>query len=187
VQPFLKDEPVFLANYSDGFTDFPLPDLIEEFKARNALGMFLSVRPHYSGHLVRCAPDGRVLTIEDVKANAWINGGYFVFSNEVFSHIQPGEELVEQPFQRLIEKGRLFAHRYVGFWRGMDTFKDLQALESLLSSGSAPWQVWLREPTPIVLPTASESASASGSRLRMTIGRHILPTVTAMLRASLGF
>jgi glucose-1-phosphate cytidylyltransferase len=159
VQPFLKDEPVFLANYSDGFTDFPLPDLIEEFKARNALGMFLSVRPHYSGHFVRCAPDGRVLSIEDVvKANAWINGGYFVLSNEVFSYIQPGEELVEKPFERLIEKGRLFTRHYEGFWRGVDTFKDLQALEKLLSYGSAPWQVWLREATPSALLAASVSA-----------------------------
>jgi glucose-1-phosphate cytidylyltransferase len=34
-----------------------------------------------------------------VKANAWINGGCFVFSREIFGYIRPGEELVEQPFR----------------------------------------------------------------------------------------
>lgn len=191
VQPFLKDEPIFLANYSDGLTDFPLPDVIKEFEARNALGMFLSVRPHYSGHFVRCAPDGRVLSIEDVvKANACINGGYFVFSKEIFRYIQSGEELVERPFERLIEKGRLFTRHYEGFWRGMDTFKDLQALENLLSSGSAPWQVWLREATPSALPPASESAPADRASRPLprivAIGQRLLLSVITTLRVGLG-
>jgi glucose-1-phosphate cytidylyltransferase len=143
VEPFLRDEATFLANYSDGLTDFPLPKVIEEFKTREAIGTFLSVRPHYSAHFVRHAPDGRVLSVDDVvKANTWINGGYFVFSNEIFSYMQPGEELVEKPFERLIEKGKLFAIDYEGFWRGVDTLKDLQALENLLDAGHAPWQVW---------------------------------------------
>jgi glucose-1-phosphate cytidylyltransferase len=145
VEPFLKDEAIFLANYSDGLTDFPLPLLIEEFKARKAVGMFLSVRPNYSSHFVRRAPDGRVLSVDDVeKADAWINGGYFVFSNEIFGYLRPGEDLVEQPFQRLIDKGKLFACDYRGFWRCVDTFKDLQAVEALLSRGSGPWEVWRR-------------------------------------------
>jgi glucose-1-phosphate cytidylyltransferase len=148
VEPFLKGDKIFLANYSDGLTDFPLPELIEEFEARKATGMFLSVRPHYSGHFVRRAPDGRVLSVDDVvKADAWINGGYFVFSNDIFRYIRPGEELVEKPFQRLIDEGKLFARDYEGFWRGVDTFKDLQALESLLSTGSSPWQMWRHEAT----------------------------------------
>ena len=143
VEPFLKDETIFLANYSDGLSDFPLPKLIDDFKAKKAVGMFLSVRPNYSFHFVRRAPDGRVLSVDDVvKANAWINGGYFVFSNEIFDYIRPGEELVEEPFQRLIKQGKLFACDYEGFWRCVDTFKDLQALENLLARGNAPWEVW---------------------------------------------
>ena len=147
VERFVKNEPMFLANYSDGLTDFPLPRLLEEFEMRRAIGMFLSVRPHYSNHFVRRASDGRVLSVDDViKADLWINGGYFVFSNEIFKYLGPGEELVEKPFERLVNEGKLFARDYEGFWRGVDTFKDLQALETQLRSGSAPWQVWLRDP-----------------------------------------
>ena len=140
VQRFLKDEVVFLANYSDGLTDLPLPAMIEEFKRRKAIGMFVSVRPNASFHFVRSGANGQVLGVEDVtKANVRINGGYFVFSNEVFNYIRPGEELVEEPFERLIAAGKLFAFQYDGFWRCIDTFKDLQAVENLVATGRAPW------------------------------------------------
>ena len=35
------------------------------------------------------------------RADMWINGGYFMFRREIFDYIQPGEELVEEPFRRL--------------------------------------------------------------------------------------
>src|ERR1700730_16580427 len=42
-------------------------------------------------------------SIEDVKgADTWVNGGFFVFRREIFDYMQPGEELVVEPFQRLV-------------------------------------------------------------------------------------
>lgn len=143
VRHLLAGESAFLANYADGLTDFPLPRLIDEFSRRKAVGMFLSVRPNVSFHFVRRAGDGRVLSVENVaQADAWINGGYFVFSTEIFDHIEAGDDLVEAPFARLIDRGRLFSIEHDGFWRCVDTLKDLQALEELLKSGRAPWLPW---------------------------------------------
>ena len=56
--------------------------------------------------------------------------------------MQEGEELVEEPFQRLIARDELRAYRYDGFWQAMDTFKDRQRLEQLYAEGHAPWEVW---------------------------------------------
>jgi glucose-1-phosphate cytidylyltransferase len=58
-----------------------------------------------------------------------------------------GEELVVQPFQRLIRERRLAAYEYDGFWMSMDTFKDRHQLEEIHASGRAPWEVWNRERT----------------------------------------
>src|SRR6185312_1426536 len=108
VEPFLRDEPVFLANYSDGLTDFPLPAMVDEFLRRDRVATFLSVRPNYSFHFVTRREDGVVTAIDDVaSANAWINGGFFVLRREIFDYLHPGEELVIQPFQRLIAESRL--------------------------------------------------------------------------------
>lgn len=143
VEPFLRKEAMFLANYADGLTDFPLPVLIEEARETGAVGTFLTVRPNYSFHFVGHDKDGIVTGVEDIiGANAWINGGYFVFRREIFDYMRPGEELVEQPFQRLIAERKLRAHDYDGFWRCVDTFKDLQSLEQSYAHGEAPWQVW---------------------------------------------
>jgi glucose-1-phosphate cytidylyltransferase len=71
-----------------------------------------------------------------------INGGYFVFKKKIFDYIRENEELVNEPFHRLLEEKQLIGYPYDGFWAGMDTFKDKQQLESLWGSGTAPWEVW---------------------------------------------
>jgi glucose-1-phosphate cytidylyltransferase len=76
---------------------------------------------------------------------------------EIFNYIQPGEELVRQPFQRLIEQKSLLAYRYTGFWECMDTFKDKQRLDEL-NLGAAPWKVWNHIGNPSSNPSEKISA-----------------------------
>lgn len=142
VEEYLDGESAFLANYSDGLTDLPLPEYVDHFLRRDKIGTFLSVKPPQSYHVVSF--DGDVVSgvCPIGKAGLWINGGFFVFRSEIFDHLEHGEELVEQPFQRLIEKRQLVAHKYEGYWGCMDTFKDKQVLEDLYARGEAPWEVW---------------------------------------------
>ena len=143
VQSFLKDEEMFLANYSDGVSDLPLPDMIEYFKQKDAVACFAGVAPTQSFHLVRVQDGGLVQSIQHVKeVGMCINGGFFVFRREIFDWIRPGEELVQEPFQRLAAAGKLVAYPYDGFWACMDTFKDKQLLEDLYTRGQVPWEVW---------------------------------------------
>ena len=93
--------------------------------------------------LISSQPNGLVTEIKDVnQANIRINGGYFIFKNQIFDYINEKEELVHEPFQRLINSQQLFAHEYNGFWACMDTFKDKQQLEDMFSLGKAPWEIW---------------------------------------------
>jgi len=144
VEPHLDGEEVFLANYSDGLTDFPLPKMIEEFSKRNSYASFLSVQPRTSSlDAVNLTDDGSVRTIKTMKdSGIWVNGGYFVLRKEVFRYINAGEELIYEPFQRLIAEGKVWSQRYPGFWQCMDTFRDKQILDELEASGSAPWCLW---------------------------------------------
>jgi glucose-1-phosphate cytidylyltransferase len=142
VEPHLEGEEVFLANYSDGLSDVPLPEVIDTFRRSKAIASLLLVQPTASFDIVHAGPEGMVGNICALSSSdMWINGGYFVMRNEIFRYIQPGEELVREPFQRLIEKKALLAYKYAGFWQCMDTFKDKQRLEELNQS-TAPWKVW---------------------------------------------
>jgi glucose-1-phosphate cytidylyltransferase len=141
VQPHLEDDEIFLATYGDCLTDAPLPGMIATLQQSNAVGIFLASHPTYNFHIVTFDGDHRVETMRDVTtSDLWINGGYFVFRREIFDYIQPGEDLVEEPFHRLIAEGKLIAYPYDGFWAPMDTLKDKHVLETLLESGQAPWR-----------------------------------------------
>ena len=66
----------------------------------------------------------------------------FRIKQEIFDHLHAEEELVEEPFARLIDLRQLVAYKYEGFWACMDTFKDKQLLEDLYTRGQVPWEVW---------------------------------------------
>jgi glucose-1-phosphate cytidylyltransferase len=143
VQPYLRDDAVFLANYSDNLSDLPLPEMIDWFERQEAVGAFVSVRPGQSFHLVSTEGEHRVIGLQPVsESNIWINGGYFVFRRSVFDYMLKGEELVEEPFGRIIAENRLVTWKHRGFWMCMDTFKDRQVLEDRCTRGDAPWEVW---------------------------------------------
>ncbi|MGB7218691.1 MAG: sugar phosphate nucleotidyltransferase [Vicinamibacterales bacterium] len=149
VERAIGDDAEFLANYSDGLSDLPLPQHIEQFRKQNAVASFVSVQPHLSYHLVTTEPGGRVTAIEEIKRSpVRINGGFFIFKREIFDHIGPGEELVCEPFQRLVQTGDLTAYEYNGFWQSMDTFKDRQQLEEIYARGNAPWEIWKNRAAP---------------------------------------
>ena len=145
VEKYLEGEDEFLANYSDGLTDLPLPEQIEHFRKNGKIASFLAVRPNLSYHLVSLE-EGNGNLVSGIHAinngSVRINGGFFLFKHKIFDYIREKEELVNGPFERLIKEGQLIGYPYDGFWASMDTFKDKQELENLWGSGTAPWEVW---------------------------------------------
>jgi glucose-1-phosphate cytidylyltransferase len=140
VSHLLENEPMFLANYSDGLSDLPLDEYVDLVADSGAIAGLLAVRPSQSFHGVHCGPDGIVTGIEDVsRSDYWINAGFFCFRSAIFEYIKEGEELVEEPFRRLISERKLLAHKYSGFWAPMDTFKDKIKLDQMESRGNSPW------------------------------------------------
>ena len=140
----MQDEPEFLANYSDGLTDLPLPAHLEHFRAHNAVASFVSVRPNLSYHVVstdawRTRHGHRRDSSRRRSASTGDSSPSAARSSTI---IHEGEELVVEPFQRLVAERRLAAYEYDGFWMSMDTFKDRQQLEDIHARGNAPWQVW---------------------------------------------
>ena len=147
VQKYLVGEEVFLANYSDGLSDLDLGKHIEHFTARDAVASFVSVRSSQSFHAVKADADGVVSHVGAMPdQQLWINGGYFVLRSQIFDYIREGEELVEQPFARLVQEKKLLTSPWQGFWQCMDTFKDKITFDRLEARGACPWMVWNKGP-----------------------------------------
>ena len=150
---YVKDEPMFLANYSDGLSDAPLTEMIDLLEKTGKAACFLAVRPPLTFHLVEFDAAGEINRMRaSADSDIWINAGYFVFRNKVFDYINEGEELVVEPFERMIAAGDLIAYRHDGFFRAMDTIRDRQILEDMVQRGNMPWQ-------PKVAPTANVEAA----------------------------
>ncbi len=148
VQPYLRGEDTFLANYSDGVTDLALPTYLEQFHRRNAVAGFVTVRNPQSFHVVQANEAGMVTALHRAQDAVWINGGFFVFRQSIFDYIQSGDELVEGPFQRLVQAGLLYSYKHGGFWAAMDTFKDKVMFDQRHAQGDCPWEVWARNQAP---------------------------------------
>src|SRR4029077_6615740 len=129
-------------------TNAPLPDMIERFKDSGKVGCFIAVRPPFNFHLAEFDDTDVVRRFRsNQESDIWINGGYFLFRQEIFDYIREGEELVLKPFNRLIEAGELMAYKYEGFWRAMDTLRDRQVLEEMVERGDMPWRQHAQGPT----------------------------------------
>jgi glucose-1-phosphate cytidylyltransferase len=105
--------------------------------------------------LTAVQPPGRfgVIDFEEEKIAAfqekppgdggWVNGGFFVLEPDVIDTIEGDSTAWErEPLERLAKAGQLSAYKHSGFWQPMDTLRDRTYLESLWTSGQAPWKVW---------------------------------------------
>jgi glucose-1-phosphate cytidylyltransferase len=177
VEPYVAGEEMFLANYSDGLSDLPLPEMISCLEKRpEAMACFAGVTPTSTFSMVQVDDSGRVQTIRHIKDTGMrVNGGFFVMRNGIFDYIHEGEELVEEPFRRLAAEGKLLAYSYDGFWACMDTFREKQLLEDMYSGGQVPWEVW--KPRRKVGSGIGPVGNGNGSNGAKPSGPHIATVV----------
>jgi glucose-1-phosphate cytidylyltransferase len=144
VRPLVENEEMFLANYADTLTDAPLDQLVDGFqRSPRAVVSMLAVPPVSTHHVVEIADNGEVTGVRAVaELMQYENGGYFVMRPGIFDVLRYGEDMVPNAFDRLVPQRRLLAHRYTGFWRAADTFKDRAELEDMFHRGQCPWMLW---------------------------------------------
>jgi len=145
---YLNNEEVFLANYADALSDFPLNEQLDIFNSRkHFVASCAAVLGNQSFHFVTSDENNVVTQIASMRdQQLWINGGFFIFRRDIFDYLQEGEELVEAPFARLVAQRKLMAYPWEGFWHCMDTLKDKMAFDSMEASGACQWKVWQEHP-----------------------------------------
>lgn len=132
----------FLATYGDGLGDVDLGALLAQH-GRTGAGGTVTVVPLPSpyGTLVL---DGRGQVREFREKPRLpdhpINAGYFAFQRDALEQVRgAGTSLERDLLPALGAQGRLFAYRHDGFWRSMDTHKDVLELDQLAAQEGAPW------------------------------------------------
>jgi glucose-1-phosphate cytidylyltransferase len=142
LRPYLQDG-TFLATYGDGVSDVDIPDVVNFHRKSGHQATLVGVKlPTTFGVLEE---DGGKVTEfrEKPVVNGRINGGFFVFEPSVLELLRGDEEVLEdQPLRTLVQRGQLGVYRHDGFWKCMDTVKDVKAANDIWHSGRAPWKLW---------------------------------------------
>ncbi len=139
----LKDyvgNKTFIVTYGDGVGNINIEDLIKFHKSHNKLATVTAVRPQARfGELE--INDDHVKSFKEKPQldQGWINGGFFVLEPEVLDFISDDSVMFErEPLEKLSSTGNLMAYKHHGFWKCMDTKRDLEILNELWNS-SPPW------------------------------------------------
>ena len=78
---------------------------------------------------------------EKVQTNTdWINGGFFVVEPRFLDLIDDDQTVLErEPLETAAANGELMAYKHESFWACMDTKRDKDYLEEMMSGGNPPW------------------------------------------------
>ena len=144
VLDFVKDEEAFCFTYVYLLSDVDISKSIQFHKDKGLLATVTAVQP--PGRFGALKIDKgyvRGFSEKPPGDGGLINGGFFVLSPKSIDYIK-GDEVSweEYPLKTLSENGQLAAFEHLGFWQPMDTLREKNLLESLWSSGKAPWKSW---------------------------------------------
>jgi glucose-1-phosphate cytidylyltransferase len=137
----LLEDSTFVVTTNDIVTDVNLSQLLEYHRAKDKVLTVLGVHPtvrqgiieHKDGIITKYSFEEPVGTI--------IKGGYFVTSNKIFEYLSNDCFLEREPVQRLISEGQASVFDHKGFWKQIDSWRDLEEMEKLFEEENASWQI----------------------------------------------
>lgn len=140
---YLGDASHFAVTYGDGLSDVSLADEFQFHLSHDKLGTVLGANPPSRFGELKIDND-TVIAFEEKPdfADNWINGGFFFFRRSFTSFLSTDETCIleRDPLVQLAKQKQLAIYTHRGFWACMDTQRDRDYLNGLLSSGKAPWQ-----------------------------------------------
>jgi glucose-1-phosphate cytidylyltransferase len=144
VEGYVKSEEAFCFTYGDGVSDVDISSEIAFHKQHGKLATITAVQPpgRY-GALTMNGAQVEGFTEKPRGDGGLINGGFFVLSPKCIDLIAGDQSSWEgEPMTRLAADGQLMAFEHDGFWQPMDTLREKNLLESLWTTGKAPWKKW---------------------------------------------
>jgi glucose-1-phosphate cytidylyltransferase len=156
IAPFIGDDPYFMVTYGDGVSDVNISELFAYHKKHGKIGTLSGIKPLSKYGALRIDEQNSIQTfVEKPQLNDRINGGFIVFSNKVFAHLDT-HMFENTTLPKLAEKNQLQMFLHDGFWHCMDTYRDYLHLNKLWED-SQPWKTW-HDDANATLPSFSDSS-----------------------------
>ena len=136
----------FICTYGDGLSDIDMKKLVDFHNSHGKIATVTAARPASRFGVLNLDKHGHVLNFtEKGLENNYVSAGFFVFNPEIFELLENDSVLENEPMRSLVKKGELMAFKHDGFWKPMDTLRDMEEMNEIWANGSAPWKNWPNE------------------------------------------
>ena len=134
IEKYLDEDNFFLA-YGDDIANVDIKKLLKFHKAHKGVATITIIHPENPYGVLNLRGNQITHFKEKPLMDEWINGGYMVLNKRIFEYINEGDDLEKEVFKKLVAEGEIYAFKHDGFWKSMNTFKDVQELNELWKNG----------------------------------------------------
>lgn len=134
-------EDEFMVTYGDGVSDIDINQVVAFHKKQGTIGTISGVHPHSKYGLIEIDKESNLVKCFDQKPLMYdyVSGGFMIFNKKAFDYFDNGP--MENGLIKLAKEGQLSVYRHEGFWKAMDTYREMEELNKLWHN-SKPWTVW---------------------------------------------
>lgn len=146
IQRFIPAGQPFMLTYGDGLATIDIGSLVSAHRNSGKICTLTAVHPAGRFGSLHIESDGRIGNFHEKPQydQAKVNGGYMVCEHRMFDYLpaDPAMMLEREPMDHLVRDQELNAYYHRGFWQPMDTYQEMQHLDTLWREGRAPWKIW---------------------------------------------
>lgn len=144
IQKYIGNER-FMLTYGDGVSDINITDLLEFHKSHGKICTLTAINVEQRFGVLGIDEENAIHSFREKSTadGSRINAGYMVCEPEVFDYLTDDSTVFEkEPLEEIARRGGLMAYKHNGYWQCMDTKREMDKLEELWDSGTAPWKTW---------------------------------------------
>lgn len=141
---YVSSWPIVVA-YGDVLADVDVSALVRFHRSHGRLATVTAVRPPSRFGVLSLTEDQQVQQFDEKLPVGpdWVSAGFFVLERDAVQRYVPADRTVmleQEPMRSLVKDGQLMAYRHDGYWRPVDTQKDLATVRAQWNTGTAPWK-----------------------------------------------
>ncbi len=134
-------EDEFMVTYGDGVADLDIRRLLDFHRQQKKIGTITGVHPYSKYGLITSDVEG--VSVKNFRQkplmSEYVNGGFMIFNKKAFEYFDEGP--MEDGLKRMAKAGELALFKHNGFWKSMDTYRDMMEINKLWNK-KRPWAIW---------------------------------------------
>ena len=136
----------FCMTYGDGLSDVSIKELLNFHNKNSGIMTVTAIRPLVRFGLLDIeGTQVKRFSKNSVPVHGWIDGGFFVVNKDIFKYLENSDE-AEMLEGRILDElsidSNLFAFKHRGYWKCIDTPRDLENIEEDILMKRDFWRIW---------------------------------------------